>query len=112
MDNGCCEKIEKFCFEGVCPSKASETANVTVPVAVRTSVDVGNVEFKCLGASVITRNSDRTPGSACKCGLSEFTISQRMRVDIPVKFGLEVDVGEGHVDFENEGDCDGPFCGN
>ena len=111
MDNGCCEKKEKFCLKGGCPSVTSETANVTVPVAVRAFADVGEVELKCLGGAVVTRNSRRANGVPCGHGVSEFTISQRMRVDIPIKFNMETEIGEAQVEFESNG-CDCPFCPN
>ena len=92
-----CEKHEKFVMESNCPSMTHEEATVTVPVSVRAFANVGNVEFKCMGQAVVTRNSDFTPGRPC--AVSKFTISQKLRVDIPIKFKAEAETGEGYVDF-------------
>ena len=92
------EKREKFVLEGGCPVKAFEEANVTVPVTVCAKCKVGDVDFHCCGDPVITKNSDYTPGRPD--AVSKFTIRQKMRVDIPIVFGLETDIGEGHVDFD------------
>ena len=102
MDNRC-QKHKNWISESNCSSNAFEEMNITVPVAVRGFADVGNVEFKCMGPSVITRNCDRTPGNPC--AVSKFTVSQRLRVDIPIDFGAKADVGEGHVEFNDSDRC-------
>jgi len=99
MANGC-ERFEKFCFEGGCPVKVHEEAIVTVPCAVRARSEVGEVIIKCTGEPTIIRNSCKTPGRPD--AVSRFTVSQRLRVDIPIFFSAEADVGEGHVLFESE----------
>ena len=97
MENRC-EKHEKFRLDGGCPSNTCEEAAVTLPVEVRAFADVGDVELMCLGPVVVRRNSSDTPGRPC--AVSKFTISQRMRVIIPVTFNAEADIGESHVEFE------------
>ena len=92
------EKHEKFRMENGCPAKACEEVTVTVPITVSACSEVGDVTLQCMGHAVITRNDDDPPG--CPCAVSKFTISQKMRVDIPIIFFAEADVGEGHVDFE------------
>lgn len=92
-----CEKYEKFSMDGGCPMVAHEEATITVPVAVRASAEWGEAELKCLGAAVVTRNSDLTPGKPC--AVSKFTVSQKIRVDIPLKFNAEVELGQEHVEF-------------
>ena len=90
-----CEKHERFILEGGCPAKAFEEAIVTVPVEVRAFADIGDVDLHCVGDPVITRNSDCAPG--CPGAVSKFTIKQKLRVDVPILFGAECNVGEGHV---------------
>ena len=103
------EKHEKYILEGGCPAKASEEVRVTVPVTVRAFADCDKVELHCIGGAVITKNCDDTPGRPDK--VSKFTVSQKMRVEIPIVFGAECDVGEGHVDFDlDDNDCPKRKC--
>ena len=90
-----CQRNERFIMEHGCPARASEIAKVTVPVEVRARSELKEVAIHCMGPAVITRNSDRAPG--VPCAVSKFTVSQRLRVDIPLEFTAETDVGEGHV---------------
>ena len=87
-------------MEDGCPALAHEEALVTVPVKVCAFVDVGDSKLECMGPPVITKNSDKTPGKPC--AVSKFTISQKLRVDIPVIFAAEAEIGEGHVDFDQD----------
>lgn len=103
-------RYEKFEFSGGgCPAGAYEDVYVTVPVAVRAFVDIGDVEIVCNGSPIITRNSYDvlgTPGA-----VSYFTVKQNLGVDIPMTFGAEADVGEGHVYFPSSADVeDDPVC--
>ena len=95
MDNN--EKVERFVLMGGCPANVKEEAKVTVPVAVRAFAEVKDVELKCQGEPVVTCNSQETPG--CPGAVSRFTVSQRMRVTIPIVFRAETEGGEGHVVF-------------
>ena len=99
MTNGY-ERIEKFIHEGRCPAKVHEEAIVTVPCAFRARSEVGDVTIKCVGEPIVTMNSNFAPG--CVGKESKFTISQKLRVDIPILFIAEADVGEGHVVFGSE----------
>ena len=99
-----CEKCEKH-TSGACPFSVFEDVDVAVPVSVRAFADVGNVAFRCLGATIIPESSGK---SFCGCGCDKFIISQKMRIDIPVMYGAEADVGEGHIHFEepkSHSDC-------
>ena len=92
------EKHERFLMCNGCPAHAFEEAIVTVPITVSARSEVGEVEFSCIGPCVIRRNSTVTPG--CPGAVSRFTVSQKLRVDIPLAFSIDADVGEGHVDFD------------
>jgi len=97
-------------MEHSCPAKVFEEAKVTVPCEVRAFAEVGHVELKCKGEPVVTRNSVCTPGRPG--AVSRFTVSQRLRVDIPLVFSAEAEVGEGHVDFDlNRGHEERGGCG-
>jgi len=99
-------------LEGGCPTNASEEVTVTVPVTVHAYANCGDIAVNCMGSSVITRNSDSTPGDPG--AVSVFTVSQRLRVDIPIGFGADADVGDGHVYFASSGSSDSsdPPTGN
>jgi len=90
-----CQKHDRFVLKGGCPARAFEEVDVRVPVAVRAHANVGNVEFRCMGPAVIRKDCNRGP---C-CPVSTFTVSQRMRVDIPINFGAQAEVGEECVSF-------------
>jgi hypothetical protein len=94
------------CTEYGCPSYIHEEVEVTVPCAVRAHVEVGEAKIKCMNSCVVTRNSRRTPGRPG--AVSRFTVSQKMRVEIPMMFHCDYEVGEGHVHFDNRNDncCD------
>ena len=92
------EKIMKFMLEGGCPTEVREEAIVTVPCTVRAYSEVGDVDLQCLGCPTISRNSSFTPG--CPGSECRFTIRQKMCVKIPILFGADTDVGEGHVIYE------------
>lgn len=97
-------------LDGGCPTNAFEEMNVTLPVTVHAYANVGNVLLSCMGPSVVTRNSDDTPGY--HGATSKFTISQRLRVDIPVVFGADADIGEEHVYFTSSDSPDPPVENN
>ena len=93
--------------EGGCPARVFEEARVTVPFTVRAFADVDDVDVRCKGKPEIRFNCDETPGEPGK--VSRFTVSQRLRVDIPIEFRADADVGEAHVDFDlhDDEDCNG-----
>ena len=98
----------KHIMGGGCPARTSEDAKVTVPVKVSARAEVGEVTIKCKGPAVVTRNSDKTPGMPG--AVSRFTVSQRLRIDIPLEFTAEADVGEGHVVYSSCEDRERPCC--
>ena len=93
------EKHEKYILEGDCPVKAFEELDVTVPMEVHAFAEIGEVTCCCLDSARITRNADKVRG--CPHACSKFTISQKLRVDIPITFVTETEVGEAHIDFES-----------
>ena len=90
------ENYKKYVMDGECPVHASEEVDVTVPVSVRAHSEIGRVSLCCLG-SCITKDCDEISGS---CGVSKFTLKQRLRVEIPLKCDVEAYVGEGHIHFD------------
>ena len=91
------------CFEGKCPANIFEEARISVPAAVRGYADVDNVEINCFGPPSITRCPCEARGAADAASM--FTVSQNVRVKIPIMFGAKAEVGEANVDY-NPCDCD------
>ena len=104
------EKFERH-VGGGCPTRAFEEAEITVPVIVRAHAEVHNVEIKCMGEPHIKCHSSVTPG---RVGAeSRFTVSERIRIEIPIDFHAETDIGQGHVKYKhchNRDEC--PDNGN
>lgn len=100
------EKRQRHIMDMGCPARAFEEAEVTVPILVRADADVREVELKCMGEPRLVCDTDVTPGRPG--AVSRFTVSQRLRVDIPIVFKAETEIGEGHVRYKNCGkmeDC-------
>ena len=79
-----------------CPAIGSQEATVCLPISVSPYAVTGPAMIECCGAAKITNSCNRCPGKTnANC---EFTISQKIRVEIPVEFGATVNVGETYVD--------------
>ena len=106
MSNGY-EKRAKYIMDDGCPTNVFEEVNVAVPVTVGAKADIGDVKLKCMGTCIFERTSDDPPGHPG--AKSKFTVSQKLRVDIPIMFNVDAEIGEGHVDFDldcgNHGNC-------
>jgi len=92
------EKYKNFILEGGCPAKVSEDVEVTVPICVHAFVDIEDAYLGCKGSAVVTEGWDKVHGHPDK--VKKFTVCQRIHIDIPLVFGAEADVGEGHVNFD------------
>ena len=95
------EKINRYSLEEVCTRDVFEEATITVPVKIRAESRVGEVDIHCCGPAEIIEGLETCgePGAE-----SRFTVKQRLRVDIPLEFLAEADVGQGHVDFDPAGE--------
>lgn len=94
MKEPMCEDMKK---EG-CSAVGYQDVNVCIPVTIKPFGEVGNAKTKCLGKAVVMSGCDICPGKSgdvCK-----FTISQKLRVEVPVIFGARAEVGEASVDCE------------
>lgn len=79
-----------------CPAVGYQDVDVCIPITIKAFGEVGNAKTQCLGESVISSGSDiclGKPGEVCK-----FTISQRLRVEVPVIFGARAEAGEALID--------------
>ena len=81
-----------------CPAVGYQDVNVCVPVTIKPFGEAGNVKTQCIGNPVISSKCDTcsgNPGGVCK-----FTISQKLRVEVPVIFGAKAEVGEAVIDCQ------------
>lgn len=89
-----------------CHSMIYQEEKVSVPVKVNPYASTGKPKTTCCGEPVIT------PGNKCtdNCGACSFTITQTLRIEIPVKFGATIEIGKACVQCgkasEKECDCE------
>lgn len=79
-----------------CSTVGYQDVDVCIPITIKAFGEAGNAKTQCLGKSVISSGSDACwgkPGGACK-----FTISQKLRVEVPVIFGARAEAGEAIID--------------
>lgn len=87
-----------------CPALGTQTATVCLPVTICPHAITGPAKIHCFGEPVI---------KPCQChckgkpnGRCTFTISQKIKVEIPVEFGATVDIGETFIDCDCPKDRD------
>lgn len=98
MSNEYKDEIYKPQCEHTCPAKGFQDVLICVPVEVKPFAEVGKVKTECLGHPIII-SCDKCEGR--KHGICKFTISQKIRVEVPVIFGAKTEVGEAHIDCEH-----------
>lgn len=85
-------KHEEKCFETeACERTACKAFDVSVPVTVKPFAAPEKPNVKCMGEVTVT------PGhKPCESedNVFKFTVTQRLDVEIPVKFGAKVCLGE------------------
>ena len=90
-----------------CPTMSYQDVNVCIPVTIKAFGEVGNVKTQCLGKAIVASGCDACKG---KCGdVCKFTVSQKLRVEVPIIFGARVEGGEALIDCgcaENADKCD------
>ena len=77
-----------------CPTVSTHDTTVSVPIQSVPFANPGTVVIQCCGAPCITEGTSpagKVNGSCC------FTVSQTMRIDIPLVFGASVLLGETYV---------------
>lgn len=105
MYNELNQNIENKLDKHGCSAVGAQNVNVNVPITVKPFGEVGNAKVHCLGKAVVkdSEHCHGEPGGVCK-----FTISQKMRVDVPVTFRAKAESGEAFVDCgctESKGGC-------
>lgn len=79
-----------------CPAVGIQTANVSLPVKISPYSVTGPAKLHCCGEPVIIPCNEHCHGRVN--GTCEFTISQRIKVEVPVEIGATVNVGDTYVD--------------
>lgn len=79
-----------------CSAVGYQDVNVCIPVTIKPYGEAGNAKTQCLGNAVVSSNCDHCPGKTG--GECKFTISQKLRVEVPVVFGARAEVGEASVE--------------
>ena len=92
------ERNQDACLENTCPADGYQDVTVCLPVEVKPFADVGKIKVKCLGSSDVNCSEKGCCGEIK--GKCNFTISQKIRVEVPVTFGADVEVGEARIDCE------------
>ena len=87
-----------------CHSTIYQEEKVSVPVKVNPYATTGKAKTICCGDPVIT------PGNQCmeNHGHCSFTVTQTLRIEIPVKFGASIEIGKASVQCGKASDkeCD------
>lgn len=79
-----------------CPAMGCQDVTVCVPVTIKPYGQVGNAKVQCLGQPIVRSGCDLCPGN--QDGVCQFTISQKLRVQVPVFFGAQAEAGKASAD--------------
>ena len=80
---------------GTCPVNTTHETTACVPVSICPFAEPGPISVENCGAPVI--HCGGKPCCGTVNGRFEFTISQKMKVNIPIVFGADITVGETYV---------------
>ena len=79
----------------MCPVLGHQDVLIGVPVEIKPFAEVGRVKTECIGKPIIhkgTSECEGRPKETCK-----FTISQKLRIEVPVAFGAKTEIGQAKV---------------
>ena len=96
------DMIKKCETEVGCTESCYRDINVSVPITIKPFGEVGNAKTECVGNAVVVEKyepCDRKYDDFCK-----FTITQKLRVEVPVIFGARAEAGDACVDCDDK-DC-------
>ncbi|MCL2353260.1 MAG: hypothetical protein FWC69_01365 [Defluviitaleaceae bacterium] len=80
-------------FKETCHVSINEEIEITTPVIIHAHVNTHDVDLECGGHEIIREHS-------CRRRSKRFKVRQKIYACIPLEFVAEVDIGEGHVDFD------------
>lgn len=82
--------------EAGCPAVGYQDVNISVPVTIKPFGEVGNAKVQCMGKPMVSSGiQDESEKSDDIC---RFTITQRLRVEVPVIFGARAEAGKASVE--------------
>lgn len=105
MYNDLNQNIEILPDKHGCSAVGAQHVNVNVPVTVKPFGEIGNAKVHCLGRPIV---KDSEPCHGEPGGVCRFTISQKMRVEVPVTFHAKAESNGAFVDCgcaESKGGC-------
>lgn len=79
-----------------CAAVGYQDVSVCIPITIKPFGEVGNAKVQCLGKAMVKSGCDDCPGKTGE--VCKFTISQKLRVEVPVIFGARAESGEASVD--------------
>lgn len=82
----------------ICPGVGSQIATVCLPVSINPYAVTGPATIQCCGNMIITPYCDCCKGKASES--CDFTITQTIKIDIPVEFGATVKIGDSYVECD------------
>ena len=74
-----------------CPTVTSKSVEVCVPISVKPFANVGKISTFCCGEPVIRSRKDCEGEQNGEC---EFTIKQKICIEVPIEFGAKTNSGE------------------
>lgn len=103
------EKNGKFSCNVGCPLSVSQDMDVNVPVEVCAYADVGDATFQCIDSTIVPNPTD-----ACyrQNAINKFTLSQRIRIDIPIVYRAEANIDKEQVSYGKAEFCFNPHSEN
>ena len=98
------KKYDDYDYDNKVSAVGYRDVNVCVPVTITPEVKVGKVNVKRIGKAEV---SDYCCGGKEETSCS-FTISQKLRVEVPVDFDAKASTGKTYIDCDCEcdDDCD------
>ena len=78
-----------------CPLMGHHEVEICLPITIKPYAKTGPIKTKCCGAAVIRPGVKSCEG--IKDGECCFTITQKLRVDIPIVFGAKSMTGDSYV---------------
>ena len=79
-----------------CPGVGSQFATVCLPVSIHPYAVTGPTVVNCCGEIQLTPSCSHCRGKVNGC--CDFTITQTIKIDIPVEFGATVKIGDTFVE--------------
>ena len=73
---------------GDCIKAVIQYADISVPIELKPNAAVGKVQIKCFGKSEVKYEEN------CNNDTSEIIITQRIRIKIPINYGITAHVGK------------------